>query len=82
VSLEIRNPGLEARIRKRLETTGSTSVEELLSILLDAQEEQERWLLLNRDAVNTKIQRGLDQLDRGEGIPDHQLDDYLAKLKR
>jgi hypothetical protein len=49
--------------------------------LLETQEEQDRWLLENRDAINTKIGRGMEQLDRGEGIPENQLDAYLAKLK-
>ena len=31
--------------------------------------------------INAKIRRGIAQLDRGEGIPEDQLDDYLAKLK-
>ena len=35
----------------------------------------------NQNTVKTKIQRGMDQLDRGEGIPEDQLDSYLAKLK-
>jgi hypothetical protein len=46
-----------------------------------AQEEQDRWLLENLDAVNAKIRTGIDQLDRGQGIPKDQLDAYLAKLK-
>jgi hypothetical protein len=45
------------------------------------QEEQDRWLLENKNAINAKIKRGIDQLDRGEGIPEDQLDAYLAKLK-
>jgi hypothetical protein len=36
--------------------------------------------LENRTAVNANIRTGIDQLDRGEGIPDDQLD-ALAKLK-
>ena len=35
----------------------------------------------NRDTVDAKIQRGIGRLDRGEGIPEDQLDAYLAKLK-
>jgi hypothetical protein len=72
---------LEARIRKQLQATGSGSVEEVLLRLLDAQEEQDRWLLENRDEINAKIRRGIAQLDRGEGISEDQLDAYLAKLK-
>jgi hypothetical protein len=61
--------------------TGSSSVEEVLLSLVETQEEQDRWLLENRAAVNANIRTGIDQLDRGEGIPDDQLDAHLAKLK-
>ena len=81
MTIEIRDASLEARIRKQLQATGSGSVEEVLLRLLDTQEEQDRWLLENREEVNAKIRRGIAQLDRGEGIPEDQLDAYLAKLK-
>ncbi|HSY89960.1 MAG TPA: hypothetical protein VK812_01230 [Candidatus Binatus sp.] len=81
MTIEIRDPSLEARIQKQLQATGSRSVEEVLLRLLDTQEEQDRWLLENRDEINAKIRRGIAQLDRGEGIPEDQLDAYLAKLK-
>jgi hypothetical protein len=44
--------------------------------LLETQEEQDRWLLENREAINTKTKREIDQLDRGERIPEDQLDAY------
>ena len=70
MKIEIHDPGLEARIQKQLQATGSGSVEEVLLRLLETQEEQDRWLLENREAIDTKIKRGIEQLDRGEGIPD------------
>jgi len=69
MTIQIRDAALEARLKKQIEATGSSSVEELLLHLLESQEEQDRWLLENREGVNTKIQRGLNQLERGEGIP-------------
>jgi hypothetical protein len=81
MNIEIRDATLEARIQKQLQATGSSSVEEVLALLLETQEEQDRWLLENRDAINAKIRRGIDQLDRGEGIPEDRLDAHLAKLK-
>jgi hypothetical protein len=36
------------------------------------------WLVENRETINMKIRRGLDQLDRGEGIPEDQLDASLG----
>jgi len=81
VNIEIHDAALEARIKKQLQATGSGSVEEVLLRLLETQEEQDRWLLENRETINANIRRGIEQLDRGEGIADHQLDAHLAKLK-
>jgi hypothetical protein len=81
MNIEIHDAALEARIQKLLQATGSSSVEEVLLHLVETQEEQDRWLLENRATVNAKIRTGIDQLDRGEGIPEDQLDAHLAKLK-
>ena len=81
MTIQIRDPELEARLQKQLEATGSNSLEELLLRLLESQEEQDRWLLENREGIKAKIQRGIDQFDRGEGIPEDKLKAYLAKLK-
>ena len=80
--IEIHDAALEARIQRLLQATGSGSVEEVLLRLVESQEEQDRWLLESRDTVNAKIRTGINQLDRGEGIPEHQLDAHLARLKR
>ena len=81
MNIEIHDTALEARIQKQIQATGAASVEEALLRLLETQEEQDRWLLENKNAINAKIRRGTDQLDRGEGISEDQLDAYLAKLK-
>jgi hypothetical protein len=81
MNIEIRNPTIEARLEKQVESTGSGSVEEALLRLLETQEEQDRWLVENRVVNDAKIRRGIEQLDRGEGIPEHKLDAHLAKLK-
>lgn len=56
-------------------------MEEVLARLLETQEEQDRWLLENRGAIQAKIRLGIEQLDHGEGIPEEQLDAYRADLK-
>lgn len=81
MNIEIHDQALQARIQRQLEATGSSSVEQLLLHLLDTQEEFDRWLLESREANNIKIRRGIEQLNRGEGIPEDQLDAHLAKLK-
>jgi uncharacterized iron-regulated protein len=81
MNIEIHDAALEARIKKQLQATGSASVVEVLVRLLETQEEQDRWLSENRETINAKIRRGIDQLNRGQGIPEDQLDAHLAKLK-
>jgi predicted transcriptional regulator len=81
MTIEIRDAALEARLQEQLKSTGSRSVEEVLQHLLETQEEQDRWLSENREAINAKIRCGIEQLDRGEGIPDSELEAHLTKLK-
>jgi hypothetical protein len=81
MNVEIRDAALQARIQRQLQVTGLGSVQEVLLHLLETQEEQDRWLLENRDANNAKIRRGIEQLDRGDGISEDRLDAYLAELK-
>ena len=81
MTFEVRDARTESRIQKQLSATGAGDVGELLSRLLDTQEEHDRWLLENRHAISEKIERGLSQLDHGEGIPEDQLDGLLAVLK-
>ena len=81
MNIEIRDAALQARIQKQMQATGSGSAEDVLLRLLETQEEQDRWLLENREAINDKIRRGIAQLDRGEGIPEGELDSYLKELK-
>ncbi len=54
MTIEIRDASLEARIRKQLQASGSSSVEEVLLRLLDTQEEQDRWLLENRGELTPR----------------------------
>jgi hypothetical protein len=79
--IEIDDPALEARIQKQVQATGAGSVLEALNRILQTQEEQDRWLLENHAEIEAKIRRGIEQLDRGEGISEDHLDAYLAKLK-
>jgi hypothetical protein len=81
MNIEIRDAALQARIQRQLQASGSSSIEEVLLRLLDTQEEQDRWLAENRDEINAKIKRGIEQLDHGEGIPKDRLDAHLSNCK-
>jgi hypothetical protein len=64
-----------------MQATGAGNVLEALNRMLQTQEEQDRWLSENRAEIDAKIRRGIEQLERGEGIPEDRLDAYLAELK-
>jgi len=81
MNIEIRDPNLQARLQRQMEVSRSTDPEEVLVRLLDTQEELDRWLELKREFIDDEIQRGLDELDRGEIVPESELDAYLAKMK-
>jgi hypothetical protein len=79
--IDIQDPALEARLQKQIQATGAGSVEEVLNHLLQTQEEEDRWLLENRESINGKIRRGIEQLDRGEGIPEDKIRKDLERRK-
>jgi antitoxin ParD1/3/4 len=73
MTIEINRPEIEALIRQRLHSGAFASVEDVLFDALEIQSEREVWLQENKAAINTKIERGLAQLERGEGVPGDQL---------
>ena len=80
MNIEIHDQEVAAGLEKQLQRTGSESVEEVLFHLLETQEEQDRWLLEAPESNDAKI-RGIEQLQRGEGIPEDRVGDYLRRLK-
>ena len=68
MTIEINRPEIEALIQQRLHSGAFESVEDVLFDALEMQGEREAWLQENKEAINGKIERGLAQLDRGEGI--------------
>jgi antitoxin ParD1/3/4 len=81
VTIEINRPEIEALIQQRLHSGAFESVEDVLFDALEIQSEREAWLQENKEAINAKIDRGLAQLDRGEGIPENELRTRLAAAK-
>jgi len=81
MQIEIHDAALEARLKRQIQAIGASTPEEALLHLLETQEEQDRWLMENREPLNAKVQRGIEHLDRGEGISEDQLDAYLAEHK-
>lgn len=67
MNIEIR-PEDQALIEKRLESGAFKSIDEVIHDALASQEAEELWLQENKEAINEKIARGLDQLARGESV--------------
>lgn len=78
MTIEINRPEIEALIQERLNSGAFGSVEDVLFDALEMQNEREDWLREDKDAIDAKIERGLAQLDRGEGIPGDQVRARLA----
>ena len=81
MNIKIEDSAVEARLQRQMQAMGVSDPEQAVERLLATQEEQDRWLLENKAAIDAKIRRGIHQLDRGEGIPEDELDAHLARLK-
>jgi Arc/MetJ-type ribon-helix-helix transcriptional regulator len=74
-------PDHEKRFLDAVRAGGYESTDDAMDTALEMLRSQNEWLLENREAIDSKIQRGIAELDRGEGIPEDQLDAYLDRLK-
>jgi antitoxin ParD1/3/4 len=78
MTIQINRPEIEALIQERLHSGAFESVEDVLFDALEMQREQKAWLQENKEDINAKIERGLAQVERGEGISADQLRKRLA----
>jgi antitoxin ParD1/3/4 len=77
MTIQIKRPEIEALIQQYLHSGAFESVEDVLFDALEIQGQREAWLQENKEAINAKIERGLAQLDQGEGIPGDKLRERL-----
>ena len=81
MAIQINRPEIGALIQQRLRSGAFQSVEDVLFDALKMQAERDAWLQENKEAINAKIERGLTQLDRGEGTPGDELRKRLENDK-
>jgi putative addiction module CopG family antidote len=74
-------PEQEQRIADALRSGAYGSEDEVIDRALDALREQDGWLSAYRTAIDEKIGVGIAEMERGEGIPEDQLNSHLARLK-
>lgn len=75
------NPEQEHRIAEALRSGAYNTTNEVIDRALEVLHERDEWLLAQRETIETKIRTGIAELDRGEGIPEDELDAYLQRLK-
>jgi antitoxin ParD1/3/4 len=81
MQIELHDPTSEALIQKRMASGAYSSAEEVVRRALELLDAEESWTDEERDALYAKITRGLEQLDRGEGIPGEEARQRLQKQK-
>jgi Arc/MetJ-type ribon-helix-helix transcriptional regulator len=75
------NPEQEHRIEEALRSGAYQSPEDVIDRALEVLHEQDEWLTTKRQAIEAKIRNGIGELERGEGIPEDELDATLERLK-
>ncbi|MDQ2776079.1 MAG: hypothetical protein M3Y57_14360, partial [Acidobacteriota bacterium] len=74
-------PEQEYRIAEALRSGAYTSQDDVIDRALELLHERDEWLATNRQAIDGKIRTGIEELQRGEGVPEDELDAYLQRLK-
>lgn len=74
-------PEQEHLIAEALRSGAYSSTDDVIERALEVLQEQHEWLTANRQIIDAKIRNGVAELERGEGIPEDELDAYLERLK-
>lgn len=75
-------PEHERAITQAVESGAYQNPDQVIERALEVLRGEDDWLIEHKDAINEKIERGLAQLDRGEGIPGDQVRGRLEKRKK
>ena len=71
----------EKAIVEAIHSGAYQSPEEVIERALEVLRSEDEWLAQNEQAINQKIERGIAQLDRGEGISGEELSVRLERRK-
>lgn len=74
-------PEQEHRIAEALRSGAYNSTDDVIDRALEVLHERDEWLTANREANAAKIRTGIEELERGEGVPEDELEAYLERLK-
>jgi predicted transcriptional regulator len=70
----ILRPEHEQIVAETLPSSGYQTSDHVIGRALERLRAEEQWLASNRQLVNAKVERGLEELNRGEGIPEDEVD--------
>ena len=74
-------PAHEERVLEAVRSGAYRDPEDVIDRAFEVLHEHEEWLTANRQAFDESIRIGIEELDRGEGIDEDELDSYLSRLK-
>ncbi len=74
-------PEQEHRIAEALRSGAYSNADDVIDRALEVLHEQDEWLTANQQSMDAKIRSGIAELERGEGIPEDELDAHLQRLK-
>ncbi len=74
-------PEQENRVAEALRSGAYSSPNDVIDRALEVLHELDEWIAANRQAIDLKIRTGIAELERGEGIPEDELDACLERLK-
>jgi Arc/MetJ-type ribon-helix-helix transcriptional regulator len=64
----------QRRIAEALKSGAYQDAEDVIARALEVLHERDEWLMDNRQAVDAKIRRGIEELNRGEAISEEELE--------
>ncbi len=74
-------PEQEHLITEAVRSGAYHSPDEVIDRALEILHEHDEWLSANQAMIGEKIRSGIEELDRGEGVPEDELNAYLDRLK-
>ena len=77
----ILRPEQEEFVRQLVAVGTFENPEDAVGSALEMLRGQNDWLHANSESVDAQIRQGIAELERGEGIPDDELDAHLSRLK-
>jgi len=81
MTIEIHNPDLEALIRRCVASGGYANAEEVVRRALEVLDAEETWTSEERQALDTKIDRALEQVASGNVYGPEEARQRLAAMR-